>query len=330
MTVIEPFEPFVGLHCETTATTNLLRHAGLPVSEPMVFGLGEGLSFAVLVFKNAPAPFIAGRSRPEQVTRTLAETLGIELDVRQTRSPARAWRNIADAVDAGRPVAAKLDAHFLDYYSGDHFAGHYLAVYGYDDDCVCVVDSMAGVQRVHRDSFEKARLWRGPMASNALTWTVTAVSAVDWPTAVRAAIAGNSADYLNPPIRSFGARGIRKAAELAPRWVDTIPEPSTQLPLMAHLMEHGGTGGGLFRAIYRDFLLEVAERLGSLELKRCAALFDQAADLWTQVAAALDRAGHQGTPSLQHAADLMSRVADVEESAFTRLADWAGPPSARS
>jgi hypothetical protein len=36
--------PFSGVHCETVATGTLLRAAGFEVSEPMLFGLGEGLA----------------------------------------------------------------------------------------------------------------------------------------------------------------------------------------------------------------------------------------------------------------------------------------------
>ena len=36
-------KPFIGLHCETTATGTLLRQLGIELSEPMLFGLGEGL-----------------------------------------------------------------------------------------------------------------------------------------------------------------------------------------------------------------------------------------------------------------------------------------------
>lgn len=42
---MENLKPFDGLHCETTATGTLLKHIGIELSEPMLFGLGEGLGF---------------------------------------------------------------------------------------------------------------------------------------------------------------------------------------------------------------------------------------------------------------------------------------------
>jgi hypothetical protein len=39
---IKDFKPFKGQHCETTATGSLLNQIGLELSEPMLFGIGEG------------------------------------------------------------------------------------------------------------------------------------------------------------------------------------------------------------------------------------------------------------------------------------------------
>ena len=41
----ENIKPFDGQHCETTATGTLLLQLGIELSEPMLFGLGEGLGF---------------------------------------------------------------------------------------------------------------------------------------------------------------------------------------------------------------------------------------------------------------------------------------------
>ena len=129
MTMIPDFKPFIGEHCETMTTGNLLQHAGLSLSEPMLFGLGEGLGFGIFTIKSMPAPFIGGRIRVEEVTKNAANNLGFEVEYRQSRSRKKAWDNIASFVDVGTPVGVKLDCYFLDYFSSDfHFAAHYVAV----------------------------------------------------------------------------------------------------------------------------------------------------------------------------------------------------------
>lgn len=36
---------FIGEHCETTATGTLLKFINIELSEPMLFGIGEGLGY---------------------------------------------------------------------------------------------------------------------------------------------------------------------------------------------------------------------------------------------------------------------------------------------
>jgi hypothetical protein len=319
---IKNFVPFKGQHCETTATGNLLKHAGLALSEPMLFGLGEGLAFAILLFKNMPAPFIGGRLRSEEITQNLSKNLGFELEYRTTRSKKRAWENVACFVDAGQPVGVKLDAYFLDYFTSKiHFAAHYLAVYGYDDERVYVVDTQqqGGEMVTSRDKFEEGRLWKGPMASNALTWTITLGDEIDFPTVIRKAIRSNAQAYLNPPIRNFGAKGIRKAAKLVPTWLETVDDAPAALKQIGMLMERGGTGGSLFRNFYRDFLAEANTYLNSPILESAHAKFCEVAPMWQEVASKFDVAGVEGPERLLEAADLMLKIADLEEEAVSAL-----------
>ena len=86
MVSIPNYSAFLGEHCETNTTGNLLKHAGLPLSEPMLYGLGEGLAFGVMDFKNMPAPFIGGRPRSEEITKNLSKRVGFQVEYRQTRS----------------------------------------------------------------------------------------------------------------------------------------------------------------------------------------------------------------------------------------------------
>ena len=59
--IIENIKPFEGEHCETTATGTLLRQLNIELSEPMLFGLGEGLGFIFWKMKSMSFPFIGGR-----------------------------------------------------------------------------------------------------------------------------------------------------------------------------------------------------------------------------------------------------------------------------
>ncbi|WP_280238627.1 BtrH N-terminal domain-containing protein, partial [Nocardia abscessus] len=155
-------------HCETTALGVLLRHQGIDLSEPMLFGLGCGLSFIYWDSKNIGFPFLGGRVKPFGLTRNLATRLELELLVQETTSPRRAWENVVAALDAGRPVGLQLDSYHLDYFGSKvHFGGHIVAMYGYDDHDAHLVDTdqQGGTVSTSLTSLARARAARGPQTA---------------------------------------------------------------------------------------------------------------------------------------------------------------------
>lgn len=76
--IIKNFKPFVGQHCETTATGSLLNQFGIELSEPMLFGLGEGLGFIFWNMKIMDFPFIGGRIKPDELTKNIAKKFKFE------------------------------------------------------------------------------------------------------------------------------------------------------------------------------------------------------------------------------------------------------------
>lgn len=91
---IENLKPFNGQHCETTATGTLLQQIGIELSEPMLFGLGEGLGFIYWNMKTMDSPFIGGRIKTDLLTRNIARNLRIELTVKETSSSQKAWTEV--------------------------------------------------------------------------------------------------------------------------------------------------------------------------------------------------------------------------------------------
>lgn len=68
MTVITNTQPFIGQHCESTTIGTLLTQLSIYLSEPTIFGLGEGLGFAIFNMKTLDFPFIGGRIKPDLLT----------------------------------------------------------------------------------------------------------------------------------------------------------------------------------------------------------------------------------------------------------------------
>ena len=172
-----------GQHCETSTLGVLLRHEGIDLTEPMRFGLGEGLGFIYWDAKNLDFPILGGRTKPMAITRTLAARLGLTMRAEETTSVRKAWASVAAAIDAGRPVGLQLDSYHLEYFTAKiHFGGHVVAMYGYDDDNAYLVDTaqQGGAVTTTRASLELARDERGPMTARNLSFTI--VRAEDSPT----------------------------------------------------------------------------------------------------------------------------------------------------
>ena len=128
--IIKNFQSFTGNHCETNATGSLLRQAGIELSEPMLFGLGQGLGYIFWNMKTMDYPFIGGRIKPDMLTVNIAESLNLALEVHETSSVKKAWENVRDNIDRGIATGLKLDCYHLDYFTSRiHFAAHYVAMY---------------------------------------------------------------------------------------------------------------------------------------------------------------------------------------------------------
>ncbi|WP_062213981.1 BtrH N-terminal domain-containing protein [Streptomyces sp. NBRC 109706] len=311
-------------HCETSTLGVLLRHRGVDLSEAMLFGLGAGLSFVYWDSRNLGFPFLGGRVKPFELTRNLAAELGLELQVRETTSPRKAWRNVTESVDAGAPVGLQLDSHHLDYFSSKaHFGGHIVALYGYDERNALLVDTdqQGGAVSTSLTSLALARAARGPMTARHRSFTLTVPKKRPSPASrIVPAVTACADAFLNPPIANLGHRGIEKAGRLVPGWLERTDDPGRDLPQAALLMEKAGTGGALFRNLYRDFLGECAQLLDSDELRTGHRLYTEAAIRWTEVAALITEAGETGDPGcLARAGATLGEVSRIEREAMRAL-----------
>jgi hypothetical protein len=312
-------------HCETSTLGVLLRHQGLELSEPMMFGLGAGLSFIYWDRKGMPMPFLGGRVRPFELTTNLCDRLGLALSTQETSSRRKAWQNVTSQLDAGRPVGLQLDSYHLPYFTPPrvHFAGHMVAMYGYDDERAYVVDTdqQGGAVTVDLESLAAARAERAPMTAPNRSFTVTVPATLPpLREAAAAAIRDCASTFLDPPIANLGHRGIAKAAKLVVTWLDRSADPARDLPQVAALMERGGTGGALFRNLYRDFLAECAELIDDEAVRVGHERYGRAATLWTEVAGLIAQAGESGDEGrLRDASAVLSEIAQLEREAMTAL-----------
>lgn len=315
---------FDGQHCETTATGTLLRQLGIELSEPMLFGLGEGLSFIYWNMKTMDFPFLGGRIKTDLLTKNLCKNLNLELSVRETTSKTKAWQQVKQLLDEGQIVGLKLDAYYLEYFSNPfHFAGHYVAIYDYDDQNAFLVDTrqQGGKVKTSLESLALARAEKGPMASNNLYYTIQRMSEnFDLKKAVITAIVNNANEYLNPPITNISYKGILKTGQELIKWFNRSRDVATEFKMAANLMEKAGTGGALFRNLYRDFLKESYDLLQIEQLREACQEFVEIALLWKSVSDLFYQIGETARIEyIQQASEILKILADKENKAMERL-----------
>lgn len=319
--IIKAFAPYQGEHCETTALGNLLQFAEVRLSEPMLFGLGQGLGFIYWDSKGMDFPFIGGRVKPDVLTANLAKGLGLTFNILETSSVDKAWHNVRRSVDQGIPVGLKLDSYYLDYFTNKvHFTGHYAVLYGYDEDNAYMSDTrqQGGLVETRLTNLSAARNAKGPMSSRNRSFTLEPVGSLPpLIPAIRAALTHNALDYLNPPIRNIGNKGIvRMSCEIL-KWPSRVKNYEHNLSLIALLMERAGTGGALFRNLYRDFLRECSEMLEDRRIEQACRLFTEIAPLWVNVSALIDHSGRTGShQELRQASALLLEIAGKERMAM--------------
>ncbi|WGQ11180.1 BtrH N-terminal domain-containing protein [Pedobacter gandavensis] len=322
---IENLKPFEGEHCETTATGTLLRQLNVELSEPMLFGLGEGLGFIFWKMKSMNFPFIGGRVKPDVLTEHLSRNLNLVLTVKETSSTQKAWENVKALLDKGKVVGLKLDCFHLEYFTRPfHFAGHYAAIYGYDHNHAFLVDTKAqgGQVKTSLKSLALARAEKGPMSSKNLYYTLDLSSKkFDLKTAIPAAIRNNAHQYLNPPITNIGYKGIYKTSSEIIKWFNTSKTIENDFKTVAMLMEKAGTGGALFRNLYRDFLKESYELLHLEQLKAGYEAFIEIASLWTFLSELFEKISQtKDIKYVQEASEILKIIAGKEKNAMEVLA----------
>lgn len=319
--IIEDFEPFIGQHCETTATGGLLQQIGISLSEPMLFGIGQGLGYIFWNMKVMGFPFIGGRIKPDQLTQNLCRNLHLNLHVQETNSTKKAWEHVQSSLDQNKAVGLKLDCYHLEYFTTKiHFAGHYATIYGYDENCAYLNDTnqQGRDARTSLQSLASARNEKGPMSSRNLSYTITQDEDLpDLKKIVDEAIRNNANDFLNPPIKNMGYKGIHKTGTEIKKWFDKSLAIEKEFHTCASLMERGGTGGSLFRNIYRDFLLESASLLDSDVLFVAGESYKAIARKWQGISELFMEIGH--TQDMKYVMEASTMLIDLSKKEFEAM-----------
>lgn len=327
-----------GVHCETTMLRNMLRNHGPDISEPMLFGLGEGIDFQYWESPDPATvpPMLTGRIGPAEVTRNACRALGVELHESRAEDPDSAHEQAVELLDAGHVVGITVDIFHLDYFSSrSHFSAHFLALHHLDDEFAHVVDTaqQGGARRLPIASLRKARASaEGFMPSPHAYLYVdgfpdppgndpgTLPRARVWP-----ALRATATRMLGDRGPHLGITGMRNAASRIPSW-STLPAHHEIVPGVGRFWRYAGTGGTNFRGLFLEFLREADALLGPAGPAPVITEFEAVRQGWDDL---IDQLLAYNAPtgpetSLTTAAARMTALADAEEHAFRHLLALAG------
>ncbi|MNI35625.1 hypothetical protein D3C73_896570 [compost metagenome] len=183
-----------------------------------------------------------------------------------------------------------------------------------------------GKVKTSLESLALARAEKGPMASNNLYYTIQRTSEdFDLKKSVITAIVNNANEYLNPPITNISYKGILKTSQELIKWFNRSKDVATEFKMAANLMEKAGTGGALFRNLYRDFLKESYDLLQIEQLYEAHQEFVEIALLWGSVSDLFYQISETSRSEyIQQASETLKILATKEKKVMERLGTLSG------
>lgn len=317
--VVKDFIPQGGKHCITNSLKQIFSYYGYPLSEEMMFGLASGLSF--LYLNQSSSPMVNGRSKVFEFEKKLADRLNISIQCKSGSDYQKISQISKDMIDQNKPILIYVDMPYLSYLGLDkssHFGGHAVVLFGYDDDLEQFwisdrdnhdypIRTPFGeiAEDFHLVSYQEVEQARSsvhrpfPAKNKYLLIDFQGYKQVDRKILTQA-IAETCDTMLNPPAKLLGINGILKFSTEIIKWEKFNPD---KLKLSGttnyfQINKDGGTGGGIFRKMYGDFLIEAAAILDNENIAMAGTKFLEVAAQWDKIAEDLWQLSLSGTITL--------------------------------
>jgi len=284
-------------HCESGVMSSMLSHYGLPLSEPMVFGLSSALVFAYLPFvKLSGLPLIAYRSMPKSIIKGLQKSIGLKMKLETFSKPEQGTKRLDELLAQGKIVGAQTSVYWLPYFPQEmrfHFNAHNLIVVNKQENTYQISDPVfEQLVEAEEQALQKARFVKGVMAPKGSLYYPTFIPrAIDYPKVIEKSIKKTAKTMLKTPVPIAGLKGMYFLAKHIRR-LATKDEHYAKLFLghIIRMQEEIGTGGAGFRYIYASFLQEASELIHNQALNSASAVMMEIGDEWREFALLIAKA----------------------------------------
>jgi len=301
---IENFVHLPGTNCITTALRNIVNYYGFRYPEPRIFGIAEGLGFHFRRLAGQDTPYLGGSGTG--MVDSFCRNLHLELEAREFDSDAEAWQDLISHIDLQIPIIVQVDLYYLPYFdSATRFAGHRVIPVGYDDEDVFLADTgYLRIQKCPIDKFHEARRSEyPPFAHRRRRWRIERF---------------RERPFVDETITKALYNLYQKFENHAPGYnllqifdlrdhLDDYKNPA----LLYQQIEKAGTGGGLSRKMFAEFLDQAGQIYARPIYELSAGLYEQAARLWSEIAAAAK------TGKLNGAAGKLEEIYQIESRAVS-------------
>jgi len=317
-------------HCESGVTSNLINHNNLPISEPMVFGIGSGLFFAYIPFvKLFHAPLFTFRILPGMLFSRTARNIGFDYIKKTYKDKKEAMDELDENLAKGIPVGLQVGVYHLSYMPAEyriHFNAHSCIVIGRENGTYIVSDPVIeNLVDISYADLVKVRFPSGLFAPHGkMYFPVNVPENFDLRKAIKKGIEKNTAQMLNGPIPLIGTNGINFLGNRIKNWPEKFGAITANYYLgqLLFMLEEAGTGGAGFRFIYGAFLKEAGEKLDNHKLYDLSKEMGETANLWRYFASigAKNCKSRGGIDtSYEELSKLLIEIAKKERNIFNQL-----------
>jgi hypothetical protein len=329
--IIQNYNHKMAAHCESGTITSLLRHGGLNITEPLVFGIASGIFFGYFhKMKSFAFPTFIVRNKPGQMRTNIEKRLGVRFKTYDFRDTARGQQKLDELLQRDIPTAAQVDFFYMDYvpsWERVHINVHFLVVAGKEGSKYTISDAyFPRMVELEASSLEKGRFAGGNMSPKGFIYHLDKLPAdIDYNAAIVKGIKKACFYMLKLPVPFIGIRGMRLFAKKVTEWPKFARDPehlSHEIMKINILLEDQGTGGAGFRFMYATFLQQAAEIMNNPGLAELSGELMEIGDGWREISLFSARIGKNrdlGPEKLKQLSEMISGRADVEERFFKSL-----------
>ena len=291
----------IGNHCGSTAIRDILEFHGMPLTEAMCFGLGGGLGVTYMETPFDGLPYIV-HVRSMGFEPRVFENLDIPFHWQEFDCEEDAASVLRNQLQEGKPALLLTNIRHLPYYGTDtDFPGHAIVAWKYDEnsETVYVTDTeRADLIGVPEANITAARFSKKPPFFHLGSMFSPCSLAPNrrMAVAIEMAINENTQRMLNDP--QDGLASLERWEQEVELWCEHENWQWT-LRFAYQIIEKRGTGGGGFRKMYSEFLLEASEILPQIQRMNLVELMKYSANLWTNFALTLKQESEKDTPNSQ-------------------------------